>query len=416
VPALGAAPTQPYAPIASFLQSFAFPCTINGAPATAADQCGANFNGTVNSLIELTVPLHWVVGTTQQWNLTVQRALGHEWFAELGYVGTKGSRLRSTFDPNQATLATAQNPITLNGQACTNLQTAGQSCTIVDSTGENVSARAPFLGIAPADFEDFAPNSDSHYSALQATLAHHFSKGLYFQSAYTWAKSIDDVSTASVAFVTRVNDQNNARASRGLSDFDRRQRFVASAVYQIPFFAGSTGIQKAALNGWEVSGVMILQSGTPFSIFDPAGGSAYALASPSATASFSGPNFSCANALSSGSITSRLGNWVNAAAYSPDPLATLSTGGNSDATLYGNTPRNCIIGPPQKNVDFTLDRVFKLGERQDLRFRADFFNLFNHPSFANPAATSVSAAGGSAPINATVGTPRLIQLSLKYSF
>ena len=140
------------------------------------------------------------------------------------------------------------------------------------------------------------------------------------------------------------------------------------------------------------------------------------LASPSSTATFS-PSFSCTNALSHGSITSRLSNWVNPAAYQPDPLATLANGNPSDATLYGNTPRNCIIGPPQKNVDFTLDRVFKLGERQNLRFRADFFNLFNHPSFANPAATSVSAAGGgSAPITSTVGTPRLIQLSLKYSF
>ena len=83
--------------------------------------------------------------------------------------------------------------------------------------------------------------------------------------------------------------------------------------------------------------------------------------------------------------------------------------------------RNCIIGPPQKNVDFTLDKSFKLGERQDLRFRADFFNLFNHPSFALPAATTVSpivngTGGGSAPITSTVGTPRLIQFSLKYSF
>jgi len=213
-----------------------------------------------------------------------------------------------------------------------------------------------------------------------------------------------------------VNNQTSGAASRGLSDFDRRQSFVASAVYQIPFFASASGIQKAALSGWEASGVMILQSGEPFTIFDPAGGSAYALASPSATATFA-PNSSCANALSSGSITSRLNNWVNAAAYQPDPTATLANGNPSDATLYGNTPRNCLIGPPQKNVDFTLDRVFKLGERQDLRFRADFFNLFNHPSFANPAATSVSASGGgSAPITSTVGTPRLIQFSLKYSF
>jgi hypothetical protein len=364
-------------------------------------------------LIQLTVPLHWVVGTTQQWNFTIQRELGRDWFMEIGYVGTKGSRLRSTFDPDQATLATPQNPVTIP-YACGG---GPGTCTIVDSTNENVSARAPYLGIAPADFEDFAPNSDSHYNALQATLAHRFGRGLYFQSAYTWSKSIDDVSTASVAFLTRVNNQDSGAASRGLSDFDRRQRSVTSAVYQLPFFANASGLTKGALGGWETSGVMVLQSGAPFTIYDPNGGTAYALAStPSSTATFN-PGFSCANAPSSGSPQSRLANWVNPAAYTPDPLATLSTGGSSDATVYGDTPRNCIIGPPQKNVDFTLGKTFKLGERQDLRFRTDFFNLFNHPSFAIPSATSVSASGGgSAPITSTIGTPRLIQFSLKYSF
>ncbi|MGA7907456.1 MAG: carboxypeptidase-like regulatory domain-containing protein [Candidatus Sulfotelmatobacter sp.] len=415
IPALGANPTQTYVPTAAILQGFAS-CSF---PTPQA--CSPAFSGNVNSLIQLTVPQHWVAGTTQQWNLTIQRELGHNWFGEIGYVGTKGSRLRSTFDPNQATLATPQNPVTVSGAGCANLQAQSLSCQIVDSTVENASARAPFLGIAPPDFEDFAPNSDSHYNALQATLAHRFTEGLYFQSAYTYSKSIDDVSTASVAFLTRVNNQTDAAASRGLSDFDRRHRFVTSAVYQLPFFGNANGVAKAALGGWEASGVLILQSGAPFSILDPAGGSVYALAStPSSTATFtSGSN--CGNAPSSGSIRSRLANWVNPLAYQPDPLATLSDGSASDGTLYGNTPRNCIIGPPQKNVDFTLGKTFKLGERQSLRFRTDFFNLFNHPSFAIPAATSVSpivggVGGGSAPITSTVGTPRLIQFSLKYGF
>jgi Carboxypeptidase regulatory-like domain len=418
IPALGAPPTQPYAPTASVLQSFASPCTLgNGAASTAPDQCGTNFSGTVNSLIELAVPLHWVVGTTQQWNLTLEQALGHEWFFELGYVGTKGSRLRSTYDPDQATLATAQNPLTIRGPACSNLQAAGQSCTIVDSTAENVSARAPFIGIAPSDFEDFAPNSDSHYNSLQATVAHHFNRGLYFQGAYTYAKSIDDVSTASVAFLTRINNQTDAAASRGLSDFDRRQRLAASGLYQLPFFASAQGLEHAALGGWEASGVLIFQSGEPFTVFDPAGGSAYNLASPSSSATFVS-GYSCGNAGSSGSVTSRLGNWLNAAAYQPDPTATLANGSPSDATVYGNTPRNCIIGPPQKNVDLTIGKAFRLAEKQSLRFRADFFNLFNHPSFANPAAPAVGSAPGTglAAITSTVGTPRLIQFSLKYSF
>jgi hypothetical protein len=408
VPPLGAPPTQAFVPVPSFFTGFP-----NG------DTTGSpNFSGTVQSLIELAVPFHWVVGTTQQWNLTVQHELARDWFVEVGYVGAKGSRLRSTYDDDQARPATVANPIILPY----NCSTGGPgTCKIVDSTAGNAPARVPYLGINSADFENFAPNSDSHYSALQATLAHHFSKGLYFQGAYTYAKSIDDVSTASVAFVTRVNDQTNSRASRGLSDFDRRHRFVASAVYQLPFFATSQGLVKAALSGWETSPIIVLQSGTPFTVFDPAGGTAYNLASPSSTAEFS-PGFGCSTAPSRGSISSRINNWVNPAAYTSDPTAPVGTPGTTEATIYGNTPRNCIIGPHQRDMDLTIGKSFKLTEQQTLHFRADFFNLFNHPSFANPAAAVVAVppggttAVGSAAITSVVGTPRLIQFSLKYSF
>jgi hypothetical protein len=429
IPALGAAPTQAYVPSAALFSGFLVGpppfCPANFTATSNADQCTAIYTGNVNSLIQLAVPLHWIAGTTQQWNFTIQHELGRDWFFEIGYVGTKGSRLRSTYDPDQAGIASVANPITIPinaaipGFTCPPTNIVGTSCQIIDTTAENASARAPFQGIAPADFEDFAPNSDSHYNGLQATLAHRFSKGLYFQSAYTYSKSIDDVSTASVAFVTRVNNQTDAAASRGPSDFDRRQRFVTSGVYQLPLLSGANGVEKAALGGWEASGVMILQSGAPFSIFDPGGGSAYALASPSATATFA-PGFDCANAPAHGSPTSRIGNWVNPNAYTADPLApTLSNGLPSDATLYGNSPRNCITGPPQKNVDFTLDKSFKVGEHQAIRFRTDFFNLFNHPSFANPQTFNgdggVYGAGG-APITTTIGTPRLVQFSLKYAF
>jgi hypothetical protein len=179
IPALGANPTQTYVPTAAIVNSVnPSPCKLgNGAPGVGT-ACGGSFTGNVNGLIQLSVPLHWVVGTTQQWNFTIQRELGRDWFAELGYVGTKGSRLRSTYDPDQATLATTANPVTIPGQGCTNLQALSPSvsCQIVDTTVENASLRAPYIGIAPGDFEAFAPNSDSHYSALQATLAHRFGK------------------------------------------------------------------------------------------------------------------------------------------------------------------------------------------------------------------------------------------------
>jgi hypothetical protein len=238
---------------------------------------------------------------------------------------------------------------------------------------------------------------------------------LYWQTAYTYAKSIDDVSNATVAFDSRFNDQTNPRASRGLSDFDRRHRFVSSWLYDLPFFSHSGGVTQKALGGWEVSGVVTLQSGSPFTPIDSAGGSAYALSSPNlATPNFA-PGFGCGNALTHGSMSARLANWANPTAYVADAFLPLSTGGLSDATGYGTAPRNCVIGPSQKNVDFTLGKNFRITEQQSLRFRADFFNLFNHPSFANPSNTDIES-GSFSQITSVVGTPRLIQFSLKYSF
>jgi hypothetical protein len=416
IPPLGVL-SPAFVPQAALFTGFAPSCTLgNGSSSTNPDQCGPSFTGNVNSFIGLQVPLHWVAATTQQWNFTIQHELGKNWFAELGYVGTKGTHLRSTFDPDQATLATPQSPVTIPGVSCAGVRAAGNSCQIVDTTAENINARAPFLGLAPAAFESFSPNSDSHYHSLQATLSHRFSQGLYWQTAYTFSKAIDDVSTATVAFDTRFNNQTNARDSRGLSDFDRRQRFVTSATYQLPFFTHASGFTGGALGGWILSGVVTLQSGLPFTPIDSFGGSAYGLSSPNlATPTFTA-GFSCANAPTSGGVESRLGHWANPAAYTPDAVIPLGNGAPGDATGYGNAPRNCIVGPPQKNVDFTIGKTFKLTERQSLRFRTDFFNLFNHPSFANPSATDIESPSSFTQITSVVGTPRLIQFSLKYGF
>src|SRR5580704_7943864 len=416
IPPLGVlSPT--FVPQAALFNGFAPSCTLgNGSASTNPDQCGPTFTGNVNSFIGLQVPLHWIAATTQQWNFTIQRELGRNWFVEVVYVGTKGTHLRSTFDPDQATLATPQSPVTIPGVSCTGIRASGNSCQIVDTTAENANARAPYLGLAPSAFESFAPNSDSHYNSLQATVSHRFAQGLYFQAAYTYSKSIDDVSTATVAFDTRFNDQTNARDSRGLSDFNRVQRFVLSSVYQLPFFSHASGFTAGALGGWELSGVITLQSGLPFTPIDSAGGSAYALSSPNLATPTFAPGFSCANAPTSGGNEARLGHWANPAAYLPDAVIPLANGAKGDATGYGNAPRNCIIGPDQTNVDFTVGKTFKITERQSLRFRTDFFNLFNHPSFANPSATDIESPSSFSQITSVVGTPRLIQFSLKYAF
>lgn len=219
-----------------------------------------------------------------------------------------------------------------------------------------------------------------------------------------------------MAFDTRINDQLNARDSRGLSDFDRRHRFVTSFVYQFPFYAHAQGFTGAALRGWEISGVLTLQSGLPMTPVDSAGGSAFSFSSPNLATPTFASGFSCANASAPGGTESRLANWLNPGAFVPNAVIPLSDGSAGDATGLGNVPRNCFIGPTQKNMDFTVGKSFKLTERQNLRFRADFFNLTNHPSFANPSAFDIESKSSFTAITQVIGTPRVIQFSLKWSY
>jgi hypothetical protein len=410
LPPLGSAPAAAFVPTPAFITGF------SGAPAGQPATNGApSFGpGTAADFFAPATPLHWVAGTTQQWNFTIQHQLAGNWVLELGYVGTKGTRLRSTSDPDQPALASASQPITVTGLG-------GTTYPITQNTTANAAARAPFVGIVPDDFEAFYPDSDSHYDGLQATVSHRFSKGLYLHSNYTWAKSIDDVSTASVAFLTRTNNQLSGAASRGLSDFDRRNRFTTSLNYALPFEANRHDAVGYALGGWEVDSVIVAQSGSPITIQDSDAGTVYALTTPQLVTADFAPGFGCGNALQSGNLATKLANWVNPAAYVPVAVggsypAVISADGS---TGFGDSPRNCIIGPDQVNIDFTAGKSFKIGERQNVRFRAEFFNLFNHPSFQNPlnfGFADVEQGPSIGKITQTVGTPRLIQFSLKYSF
>lgn len=402
--------SQAFVPVPSFFQGFPASCTLaNKAPSTDPTECSPNFSGNVASFGALAVPLHWISATTQQWNLSIERDLGKNWFVSVGYVGTKGTHLRVTYDPDQANLVSPQNSIKLTacGPPCGN----GQTFTITQNTTTNAPARAPFQPLGPGGFEAFSPIANSIYHSMQLTVAHHFAAGLYLQSAYTFSRSIDDDSTVSVAFVSFFNDQNNPRGSRGLSDFDHRHRSITSFVYELPFYKNTGGIMGRALGGWQTSGVLTVQSGAPFSVLDSSGGSALALDGGTSFTPGFAPGFSCRNAVTPGSDESRLNHFVNPAAFVPAPIV-----GPDGATGFGNAPRNCFIGPHQANMDLSVGKTIRIGEHQSVLFRTEFLNVANHPSFANPPATDIENPSSLAKINSTVGNPRFIQFSLKYSF
>jgi len=371
----------------------------------------------------LIVPRHFVTPSTQQWNLTLQRELGKKWILEVGYVGTHSIHLRETRTSLQAQNATPTNPITV-------VDNAGNSYQIKYNTFANATARSRSLSInGYSGMQLFANDAYSHYNSLQTTLSRRWGAG-YFQAAYTFSRSIDATSSGNTAFNTAYNDESTLDASRSLSDFDRTHRLAVSYNYELPFFSSATGAKRTFLHGWTVAGITLFQSGTPFSVIDSGSGSAFL--GPGLTTTLTGqlaPGGSVSNGLSHGDIHSRVvngylnpGNFTTAPLLYPsdpaNPATTCDPVNNSNfcTTAFGNLGRNLYRGPFQQNWDFSLIKNFAITERQSLRFTADFFNIWNHANFASPAQSDVENLGTFGKITQTVGTPRLIQFSLRYAF
>src|SRR5580692_1869830 len=404
-----------FVPCLNVFQGFPGGDTTQAANYGAAS--GNGCPGPLNTLgiFGLAVPRHFVVPSTQQWNLSVQRALGKQWVLEVGYVGTHSIHLRETRDALQSQNATPTNPVDIASPFCN-----PSPCVITTNTFDNAIARSRAQGInGYAGFQLFANDAYSHYNSLQTTLSRRWGAG-YFQAAYTFARSTDATSTGNTAFNTAFNDESTLNDSRGLSDFDRTHRLAVSYRYDLPFFKSAEGVKHTALAGWAVSGITIVQSGAPFSVLDSGAGTGFlgAGSAPGVLTASLAPGATLSSALTTGSIGTRINGYLNRSAFDLAPQlypAQCLTDPNFCTTGFGNLGRNTFRGPGQQNWDFSLIKNFKLTERQSLRFTTDFFNIWNHANFGNPAFTDVEG-GNFGKITSTVGTPRLIQFSLRYAF
>lgn len=310
---------------------------------------------------------HWGIPYVQQYNLGTQWSFANTWLLDLGYVGSVGRKFPRLWSFNQIPTPSPLSP------GFSNLVAPGLGSFLVQS------------------------NSNSSYNSLQASLSKRLSKGLQMLVSYTFSHSMDDYSATNVSDITltpgNLYDQNNYATS----DFDRRQRFVASWVYDLPrFYRGNSGFAKQAVNGWELSGIATFQTGTPFSIV----GSATAF---SLTRGNLAPGRTLGSAVKSGSVESRLNAYFDTTAFVPPP-----------AGQFGTLSRNVMRGPAQTNTDLAVVKFFPIHEAQKLEFRAEFFNLFNQVNFANPLSVVTAPAFGQ--IVATNTGPRVVQFALKYSF
>ena len=352
--------------------------------------------------------------TIQHYGLEIQYQL-HNYLFSLAYAGAKGTHLAESRSSNQPALASPATPV--NGLTA-------------NSVG-NAVERVPFPGLAPLVFH-VESSGTSSYNSLQGTINRRLSHGIRFLAAYTFSKSIDSAadSLGSAAFglfgnpvfgEQVFNNQNDVAAQRSLSDFDRRHRFVLSYIWELPQPRSHGGFSFSKLaEGWAISGIVTLQSGLPFSILDSAAGTLFGPATSFTTGNLVRGK-TLKDALRGGSVSGRLDQFFNTTVFAPAPF--IPDGGLIDGefpvtgggTVFGNLGRNILTGPDQRNFDMALIKRTRLGEKAIMVFRWEFFNLFNHPNFANPA-NDVSSPSTFGKVSAMSVNPRIMQYGLKMEF
>ena len=361
---------QPFNP--PLLPSSAFPVWIPRTPTSA--QAPA------------VVPIDLRDPHTQSFSLGLQYQVARDFLLDVGYVGTNSGNLPICIGFNQPLIASVSSPV------------HGISTTTVANAAQRVPVQGLSTGASDCEEVGYA-----NYNALQASLTKRFSKGLQFLASYTWSKSLDVASGqgSSEDLGGFSGDQTNIPGAHGPSDFDRTQRVVFNYVYDLPLLKRGPAAAQAVLSHWRLSGILVAQSGVPFSVTDSRTGTIYAR-SGRAQCSGVDPN-------TSGSLESRLSGFLNPAGFLPPPVLF-------NGTDFGNCGRNSMRGPDQRNLDFAVLRTFPLPrEGMAIDFRAEAFNLTNHPNFGQPAANLASTATFGV-ISTTVSNPRLLQFALKLRF
>jgi outer membrane receptor protein involved in Fe transport len=364
-------------------------------------------NSFATPLTNLTLAPNLPLPYTQDWDVNVQRSLSNNLLLEVGYVGTKGTKLPRFVEGNPAVyipgVDSSGNPISTTDNADQRRLYSG--CTLADPPSTcKFSSTGLISGIA-----------NSSYNALEASLRQRFSHGISFLASYTYSKAIDDVSSFNISGsgsiqVAGENDlaQNpfNLAAERGPSLFDARHRFVFSYQWSLPFWQQQHGWYQHALGGWQLNGIVTAMSGTPFTVFDSRDVSQQGGAPEITGFSANRPDLVPGQNPNAGPRT--VGAWLNADAFAritPDP--------NSPVQQFGTAGRNIALGPRYTNWDFSASKNIRVAESRELQFRAEFFNILNHTNFHLPNSDISSPT-----FNQILAAepPRLVQFALKFLY
>ena len=345
-------------------------------------------------------------GYAQQWNFAVQRELTKNMAVEVAYAGSKITHVGLP-DTNINQLSGSQlalGPALLTRVANPFFGQIPRSSSLGDPTIPVGQLLKPFPRFTNVTF--YRNNvGNTNYNALQAKLEQRLARGFAFLVSYTRSKLIDEASSVFDATILTgpianfpVADSFNRKLERDLSTGDIPNVFVSSFTYQLPIGKGRkfnpTGIAGAILGGWELAGVIQLQSGIPLAVTQATNFNAFAGFGTQRPNLISDPNLP-----SSERSTAR---FFNTSAFTIAPQFTL-----------GNGSRNPVRGPQYRNADIALIKRTYFGENRNIEFRAEAFDVTNTPPLGAPA--TVAGAAGFGSIN-SAGDPRVLQFGLKVNF
>jgi Carboxypeptidase regulatory-like domain len=371
------------------------------------------------------------------YTLSYQREFMKDWGLELRYLGTRGVHLLT------------QNRINIQSRVTDNLFIP----TFVDapSAGDLAGLRtiSQLNAIAPPAliprFGDagflspvvaFLSNGNSSYNGFSAQVTHRLANGVQFSGAYTWSHLIDDTTAevfSTVLSPRRVEDFQNLKNERGDSALDHRHRFVASGLYDLPFFTKSEHwLTRTLLGGFTFAGTLTFESGEKATI--RSGVDANRNGDNAGDRTIINPNgikgtASTVHAIDANGNTVAIGSGSTVAYVANDPTAQYI---QAQVWAKTNAGRNTLQLPGINNLDFSIFKNFAIRESMKVQFRADFFNAFNHPQFVPGSVNGVEPVGQTSgavtgllqtgninfnrPDRIFTSHPRIIQLALKFNF
>ncbi|MGB6133496.1 MAG: carboxypeptidase-like regulatory domain-containing protein [Acidobacteriaceae bacterium] len=314
-----------------------------------------------------------------EWTVSVQRELGRNMVAELAYVASHGYALNFPVDINQVPAG----KLSPNDAVCTpGSTTCGRPYPL-------------FQGISGS-----TNNANSNYNSLQASITQRLSHGLQFNANYTWSHMLDNIDSSGwggYAGSQNFQSSYNPSANYGASNFDVRNAFKASAVYDLPVgrgqrFLSSNGVLDRVVGGWQVAPTIVWTSGSPFTPI-MANDTSYAQAGALYPDQVGNPHAG----------QHSIDQWFNSAAYAPPAPAT-----------FGDVRRNSLYGPDYLLLNGALGKTFHFGEGISMEIRGEADNVINHPSFGLPN-SAIGPGQVSSITSVTVGG-RTMQLYGRLSF